>query len=103
MIRAGDISIPSYRDARDQAERDAVDAYYRERLAVREEQRQEYAQSEDMTWPVGVSVERVRPAVRDDREGSGAARGIAAGLLFGVVFWLPAVILGVPIVKDAVA
>lgn len=101
MIRAGDIPIPSWRDARDQDERDEVDRFYRERLRVREEQRQEYANSEGMNWPDGVSVERVRPAVKNEKAGPG--RGIVAGLMLGVVFWLPAVLVGVPIVKDAVA
>lgn len=103
MIRAGDIPIPSWRDARDQAERDEVDRFYRERLAERDEQRAEYERAESMSLP-HISVERVRPAkVRDDAEGTAAARGVLFGLMLGVVFWLPAVLLGVPIVKDAVA
>lgn len=104
MIRAGDIPIQSPEEYRRERSIDGMLDWYRLAAEERADRLDDFTPAQAMSWPTAeIDVERVRPAVKDDADGTAAARGVLFGLMLGVVFWLPAVLVGVPIVKDAVA
>lgn len=59
---------------------------FRARALERADRLREVSDVPEMGWPY-ISVERVRPAVKDDADGTAAAKGIALGLAIGCAFW----------------
>lgn len=59
---------------------------FRARALERADRLREVSDVPEMGYPY-ISVERVRPAVKDDADGTAAAKGIALGLAPGCAFW----------------
>lgn len=59
---------------------------FRRRALERADRLREVSDLPEMGLPF-ISVERIRPAVRDDTDGTAAAKGVALGLAIGCAFW----------------